>query len=390
MEKVSQLQQALSSLQIQNEKREQSEKKLRSTLESELTELKRHLASTINNNPSSRRPSGEPTNCPTYGAPPPYPGANPQQHQNTPHKSDCQSELQQLHENLRLSEEKIRSLTAVVCRWEKFFGSEEPEKSGHSNQPASASAPQTPSSWTSSRGGTPHFFGSGSSSGGNTPGNLLDEFSSAQSRASDLEWKIKDLESRLVERDAVIRALHMGSVTPPPVSSSQHYGLNKNASNTVSSTSQLAPGYRESPHYTSAGGANSLSSGGYSPSPKSSNPLLFNSNGSPIDPALFYSRVAKCESEPPPSYANVPLKTRLGGSGSSLAKNSNESLSPGVGLQSSLGSNSGNFVLGTPSSSLLSNRNSHERNIDEQLKELDQQILTKVKEMELEYALLHK
>lgn len=96
-----------------------------------------------------------------------------------------------------------------------------------------------------------------------------------------------------------------------------------------------------------------------------------------MDPLLFYEKVGKCDSEPP-SYANLPPKLRLGGSGSSLAKNSNESLGSSAGHGG--GGVGSNNVSEPESSSSDGGQNNGvvAKSIDEQLKELNTQLLSKV------------
>lgn len=97
------------------------------------------------------------------------------------------------------------------------------------------------------------------------------------------------------------------------------------------------------------------------------------SYGVGVDPLLFYEKVGKCDSEPP-SYANLPPKLRLGGSGSSLAKNSNESLgSAGHGMSNNASEPE------SVSSSDGGGGGSNPKSIDEQLKELNTQLLSKVR-----------
>jgi len=395
MEKVSQLQRALSSLQLSNEKREQSEKKLRSQLESEITDLKLQLASkNANSNLNSSRvtcnnsnlqatnsSTSSNNNSRNYTAPPPYPGSGNTQTQQVQQQqqqsNDIAPELQILQEKLRLSEEKIQSLTSVVQRWENFFTMD----SQNDKTPlTSVSTPNTPNSW-SSRGGTPHFFGNGGSGSSSTA--ALDDLPSTQNRATDLEWKIKDLESRLVEKDNMLRVLNYQSTQQQQKMAAQQQQMPPHLYSSYSSSSSFIPtGYnRESPSYTVAQGIHHPS------------PLNLHSHQNPqinhqvsvslasmmdsgrrfgIDPMMFYEKVGKCESEPP-SYANLPPKLRLGGSGSSLAKNSNESLGSAC-----LSSGNGGTSNNTSEPESVSSDGSKAKSIDEQLKELNTQLLSKV------------
>ena len=383
MDKVCQLQRALSSLQLSSEKREQSEKKLRNQLEAEVTDLKLQLASSnassnshaqINHGstPStvtSVSSSAHPYQQSAGPQPPPYPGLQhscPSSNQASI-QAQTQQEIQNLQDKLKASEEKMLTLDSQVARWEQFFSAASSEKPVVSS--TTVSTPNTPNSW-SSRGGTPHFFGSNSSAG------LPDDLMQTQNRATDLELKIKDLESRLNERDAMIRVLHyQNGPTNPSYTGINNQSVNNssaasplfssfNSSSSSSVAAMALPSYRESPSYSN--GKNHQ----VSVSLASVNP---NQIGI-VDPVLMYSKMAKCDSEPP-SYANLPMKARLGGSGSSLAKNSNESLQSGNG--NSIG------TLGTSGHGSLSNSSSKSGNhggksIDEQLKELDNQLLSKV------------
>lgn len=380
MEKVTQLQRALSSLQMSNEKREQSEKKLRSQLESEITELKLQLASVnASSNPHVPRNQGMCSGPPAprnYTAPPPYPGTL-QNQQQTESKQDLTPELLILQEKLKISEDKIHSLQSVVARWEQFFTLE--GQNGH-NASQPGSTPNTPSSW-SSRGETPHFFGNGSGSASSS-GAALDDLPSTHNRAADLERTIKDLESRLVERDAMIRVLNLQNA-PPPLSSMPS---NLYASfNSTNSSPYISPVYRESPSYSVVrnGKQDSYLCDDQKPrinhQPSMSLASAMSNMGKPhMDPALFYSKVTKCDSEPP-SYANLPSKLRLGGSGSSLAKNSNESLGS-VGQASIANSSPGS----------VDSSRSNTKSIDEQLKELDSQLLSKVIAWFVKYIFLKR
>ncbi len=109
-----------------------------------------------------------------------------------------------------------------------------------------------------------------------------------------------------------------------------------------------------------------------------------------VDPMLFYEKVGKCESEPP-SYANLPPKLRLGGSGSSLAKNSNESLGShhnGRQLSNNNVSNSGQESGSSNSNDGNANTTCNGKSIDEQLKELNTQLLSKVKWIKIDEFLV--
>jgi uncharacterized coiled-coil protein SlyX len=397
---VSQLQRALSSLQLSNEKREQSEKKLRSQLESEITDLKLQLASkNANSNLTNNRvnvhapvqhnsTSNANNNSRNYNAPPPYPGSgnvqqsvptNQQHHQSQHQQSnDIAPELQILQEKLRLSEEKIQSLTSVVQRWENFFTM---DSQNDKTPVTSVSTPNTPNSW-SSRGGTPHFFGNGGSGSSSTA--ALDDLPSTQNRATDLEWKVKELESRLMEKDNMLRTLSYQNSQQQKMEMQQQQQMSQHLYSPYSSSSSYLPsGYsRESPNYSVA------HQGIHHPVPLNlhnhQNPqinhqvsvslasMMDSGRRYGIDPLMFYEKVGKCESEPP-SYANLPPKLRLGGSGSSLAKNSNESLGS-AGLSSGNGGTSNN--TSEPESG--SSDGSKAKSIDEQLKELNTQLLSKV------------
>jgi len=410
VDKSSQLQRALSSLQLTNDKREQSEKKVRTALEGEITDLKLRLTSLNVNqstqlsqhqHPSSSSSPGCPGNLArnaagvqqgprSYQSPPYTP---PKYESNT---NLTESQLQLLQEKLKVSEEQIYHLNSQVAKWENVFS---PPIGGYKQQQqpmrvgASASTPDTPNSWTNSnsRGGTPHFFGGGTNSekvsmeelhqgggGGSTQ---------PRSHNNDLEWKIKDLESRLMEKDAVIRILQ---TVPPSSPSPAMYSSMLNSSNSSSSaggggmlhpTSSSLPSYRDSPGYSQA---STLAMSPCHPQHLIASMM----GGDPSSASLLYSKGLlmnqKCESEPP-SYANLPLKLRLGGSGSSLVKNSNESLQlgggGGGGGSGSTGGNSPN-ISGPGSVSSTSGASgtggTHAKSIDDQLKELDNQLLSKV------------
>lgn len=364
---MSQLQRALSSLQQYNEKREQSEKKLRTQLESEVTDLKLQLAS--RNAKSNTRSGSTPT---PKSAPPPYPGTGtgasaPNSNSNSTQSlnlnlnsgstgqlstADIAPELALLQEKLRLSEEKIQSLTAVVQRWENFFTLDNGNGGGGggSGGDGKGTGPNTPS-WSNSRGGTPHFaFSSGN--------NLED----TQSRATDLEWKIKDLESRLVEKDNMLRAMGQAYTYAPYVPTGKESHRQFSPENSHPFLLLLLLGFRESPSYTALHQHHKSNQINHQVSVS----LASMMDRSRFDPMLFYEKVGKCESEPP-SYANLPPKLRLGGSGSSLAKNSNESLG-------SAGLNGPSNATSEPES--VSSGDG--KNIDEQLKELNTQLLSKV------------
>lgn len=180
---------------------------------------------------------------------------------------------------------------------------------------------------------------------------------SSQSR--DLECKIKDLESKLMEKDAVIRILQ----TAPGSAPSPHYAM----LNPSHPSSNSVPSYRDSPSYSQVPTV-----------PVGAQHFMSASMAAMMDPtvSLLYSKGQmmnqKCESEPP-SYANLPLKLRLGGSGSSLVKNSNESLQLGGG--SSTGGNSPNI---SGPGSVSSTSGSGTKSIEDQLKDLDKDLLSKV------------
>ncbi len=420
VDKSSQLQRALSSLQLSNDKREQSDKKARTQLEGEITDLKLRLASmnanngnpNVNFNPSqSTQQQQQPRTLPNQSQlqnarafqspqtiqpqPPPYVPPGSKYEINT---NESQQQLMNLQEKLRASEEQIHHLNSQVSKWEHALSPEAlggggmyGSNSSGGKQSMSASTPNTPNSWTNSnsRGGTPHFFGNNSDK---LSTEELHSLSQTQNRATDLEWKIKDLESRLVERDAMIRVLQTGPSSPVLFSSS----LNSSNSSSVPALSQPLPSYRESPSYSQA----STSGAGYT----SPTLQLQGSNGqhanqislslasmmeqqqygqAPNQAAALalYSKAMsqKCESEPP-SYANIPIKLRLGGSGSSLVKNSNESLQLAGGGSLSTGGNSPSTSGPGSVSSTSGTCGNGTKSIDDQLKELNNQLLSKVKE----------
>lgn len=482
VDKVSHLQRAMSSLQLTNDKREQSEKKIRSQLEGEINDLKSKLTS-INNGPSTSTTNNNgngPTNSGisqsvvnpgrvgtptrTLQSPPPYPGTQltKQQQQgisvgsaiaststnseSTTQAAKSDAQLQQLQEKLKASEDQISHLNSQVAKWENVFSAADFQHPKQSQN----SAASTPNSWTrdgSNNSQTNHFFGNDNSNNKNLPSSNEDILTNLY-RVSDLEWKIKDLESRLVEKDAVIRILQTGggngggcgvaSNISSPISRNSPVQFSPISSNSSSLPYQNSiaaavppPNYRESPCYSQA---STIMMAGYS-SPvqlpgmsmgnkhqiqqqqhhqhlrEASGSLssILDSRRSPsvsgaggpggiatssAAASAMYAKMGlmqqqlKCESEPP-SYANIPLKMRLGGSGSSLMKTSNESLQHGF-LGSSGGSgnspagsisNSGpGSVSSTSGASATGNNNNnhHGKSIDDQLKELDTQLLSKV------------
>lgn len=254
-------------------------------------------------------------------------------------------------------------------RWEHFFSL---DSQNEKTPVTSVSTPNTPNSW-SSRGGTPHFFGNSGSGSSSTA--ALDDLPSTQTRASELEWKIKDLESR----ENMLRALHFQG---QPQQASQ---MSPHLYNSYSSSSPyIHTNYMESPNVGSMT-HQPVPLSMHSPQQKPqinhqvsvSLASMMDSNrrygmGNSFDPMLFYEKVGKCESEPP-SYANLPPKLRLGGSGSSLAKNSNESLGS-MGLSSGNGGTSNN----TSEPESVSSDGSKAKSIDEQLKDLNTQLLSRV------------
>ncbi|CAG9854916.1 unnamed protein product [Phyllotreta striolata] len=170
VERVSQLQRALSSMQLASERREQTEKKLRLQLERELQQVKAHA-------------HGE------------WMGIN----MSNMSVNETASELKR---KLREKDERIMTLEGECAKWEQRYLEESTLRQAAID---AASIPKDAKIAALEK--TSQETEKIIAEARNEKIRHMDEVHAAQKKVADLESRLKDLESKLAERDAMIRVL---------------------------------------------------------------------------------------------------------------------------------------------------------------------------------------
>ncbi|XP_073743223.1 angiomotin-like protein 1 isoform X3 [Callorhinus ursinus] len=170
VEKVEKLQQALSQLQSACEKREQMERRLRTWLERELDALRTQ----------QKHGNGQPTGMPEYNAP-------------------------ALMELVREKEERILALEADMTKWEQKYLEESTIRHFAMNAAATAAAERDTTIINHSRNGS---YGESSLE---APIWQEEEVVQATRRCQDMEYTIKNLHAKIIEKDAMIKVLQQRS-----------------------------------------------------------------------------------------------------------------------------------------------------------------------------------
>ncbi|XP_069852666.1 angiomotin-like protein 1 [Dipodomys merriami] len=171
VEKVEKLQQALTQLQSACEKREQMERRLRTWLERELDALRTQ----------QKHGTSQPANVPEYSAP-------------------------ALMELVREKEERILALEADMTRWEQKYLEESTIRHFAMSAAASAAAERDTTIVNHSRNGS---YGESS-----LEAHLWqeeEEVAQASRRCQDMEFTIKNLHAKIIEKDAMIKVLQQRS-----------------------------------------------------------------------------------------------------------------------------------------------------------------------------------
>ncbi|XP_076969333.1 angiomotin-like protein 1 isoform X2 [Tamandua tetradactyla] len=171
VEKVEKLQQALTQLQSACEKREQMERRLRTWLERELDALRTQ----------QKHGNGQPASMPEYNAP-------------------------ALMELVREKEERILALEADMTKWEQKYLEESTIRHFAMNAAASAAAERDTSIINHSRNGS-----YGESSLEARIWQEEEEVVQAHRRCQDMEYTIKNLHAKIIEKDAMIKVLQQRS-----------------------------------------------------------------------------------------------------------------------------------------------------------------------------------
>jgi len=171
VEKVEKLQQALSQLQSACEKREQMERRLRTWLERELDALRTQ----------QKHGNGQPTGMPEYNAP-------------------------ALMELVREKEERILALEADMTKWEQKYLEESTIRHFAMNAAATAAAERDTTIINHSRNGS-----YGESSLEAHIWQEEEEVVQATRRCQDMEFTIKNLHAKIIEKDAMIKVLQQRS-----------------------------------------------------------------------------------------------------------------------------------------------------------------------------------
>ncbi|VCX42400.1 unnamed protein product [Gulo gulo] len=171
VEKVEKLQQALSQLQSACEKREQMERRLRTWLERELDALRTQ----------QKHGNGQPPGMPEYNAP-------------------------ALMELVREKEERILALEADMTKWEQKYLEESTIRHFAMNAAATAAAERDTTIINHSRNGS-----YGESSLEAHIWQDEEEVAQATRRCQDMEYTIKNLHAKIIEKDAMIKVLQQRS-----------------------------------------------------------------------------------------------------------------------------------------------------------------------------------
>uniref|UniRef100_A0A2K5RQZ7 Angiomotin C-terminal domain-containing protein n=2 Tax=Cebus imitator TaxID=2715852 RepID=A0A2K5RQZ7_CEBIM len=171
VEKVEKLQQALTQLQSACEKREQMERRLRTWLERELDALRTQ----------QKHGNGQPANMPEYNAP-------------------------ALLELVREKEERILALEADMTKWEQKYLEESTIRRFAMNAAATAAAERDTTIINHSRNGS-----YGESSLEAHIWQEEEEVVQANRRCQDMEYTIKNLHAKIIEKDAMIKVLQQRS-----------------------------------------------------------------------------------------------------------------------------------------------------------------------------------
>lgn len=180
VERVAQLQRALSSLQLASDRREQTERKLRLQLERELRNER------ARNNAQDAPSPGEPGES-----------------------------LPELKRKLREKDEKIMRLEGEVAKWEQRY-LEESELRQAAIDAASIPKDAKIAALEKTSQETEKLIAEARSD----KIKQMDEVHAAQKKVADLETRMKELESKLAERDAMIRVLQKKHTFDKEVSSS--------------------------------------------------------------------------------------------------------------------------------------------------------------------------
>ncbi|XP_044894518.1 angiomotin-like protein 1 isoform X3 [Felis catus] len=171
VEKVEKLQQALSQLQSACEKREQMERRLRTWLERELDALRTQ----------QKHGNGQPASVPEYNAP-------------------------ALMELVREKEERILALEADMTKWEQKYLEESTIRHFAMNAAATAAAERDTTIINHSRNGS-----YGESSLEVHIWQEEEDVAQATRRCQDMEYTIKNLHAKIIEKDAMIKVLQQRS-----------------------------------------------------------------------------------------------------------------------------------------------------------------------------------
>ncbi|XP_075402586.1 angiomotin-like protein 1 isoform X2 [Tenrec ecaudatus] len=171
VEKVEKLQQALTQLQSACEKREQMERRLRTWLERELDALRTQ----------QKHGNGQPSSMPEYNAP-------------------------ALLELVREKEERILALEADMTKWEQKYLEESTIRHFAMNAAATAAAERDTTIINHSRNGS-----YGESSLEARIWQEEEEVVQANRRCQDMEYTIKNLHAKIIEKDAMIKVLQQRS-----------------------------------------------------------------------------------------------------------------------------------------------------------------------------------